>query len=292
MTQARTRTGRRGAERSAGREQRQPARSSEALRAELAAVRAELEACERSRAELCSVLSHDLRNPLTVIVWSTQTLARNLPPDHAGRRPLDAITRASDELSQMLDDLSEAARIREGRLRLANVPCDVAALVGEVVAAGRPAAQAKDLAIEVDVSPGLASIYCDRPRVARVLARLLANAVRITPRGGALAVRAAPSDDFGDESTREAGVCLSVQDGGPGVPEDERASYFDLPRAPPPGEPRRARGQSPALALFVARGVVEAHGGRMWIEGEPGRSRCVLTLPAGSESEGEEAAAE
>jgi signal transduction histidine kinase len=266
-----TRSGRKRAPPTAERRtERRLERRCEALRAELAAL-------ERDRAELCSVLSHDLRNPLTVVVWSTQLLARRIGPEDASRRHLDAVTRAAEELNQMLHDLSDAARIPDGRLptALSLEPCEPAALVEQVVTSIRPSAENKHLTFTVTVAGGLPSLRCDRERIARVLGWLLANAVRRTPRGGALSLRAAASTGGGAPSLR-----IVVEDGGPHIAPEDRAAIFRFPSAPPSGTARRPRAMSPTLALFVARGVAEAHGGELDLDGDPAHgARFVLTLP-------------
>jgi signal transduction histidine kinase len=240
----------------------------------------EIEALERDRAELCSVLSHDLRNSLTVVLWSAQSLARSLPPDHPGRRQLEGIHRAGGDIELMLDDLSDVSRVCDGRLRLDVSPHQVASLIDEAALATQRPRQDKEIALDVQIAEGLGPVRCDQRLVTRVLRHLLAGAVAMTPKKHTVVVRAGPLEGEDGE------VCLSVEDAGPGIPEDKRASLFDLPSAPPFGEPRRPRGPFPGLALFVARGIVEAHGGRLWVEGEAGRgSRFVLTLPAAWEKE-------
>lgn len=242
-------------------------------------LREELDALERSRAELCSALSHDLRNPLSVVVWSAQLLSRRITPEDAARRHLDAIARAAEEMNQILHDLSDAARIPDGRLAaaLALEHGEIGPLVDQAAAPSRPQAAGKELALTLDAGPEVGSLSCDRERITRVIGGLIATAVRRTPRGGSVTVRAerGPSAAGGEE------VRVTVEDGGPEIPEADRASLFELPLAPPPGEVRRAKPVSHAVSLFVARGVAEAHGGRMALEGAPGGgARFVLTLPA------------
>jgi signal transduction histidine kinase len=281
MTHPKTRAAAGGVAPRRGRKRAAPADRSSTERllgARSDALRAEIAALERDRAELCSVLSHDLRNPLTVVVWSAQMLARRLPPEDASRRALDAVARAADEMNQMLLDLSDAARIHDGRLpaALALEACEPAALVEQAAASTRVMAQSKALTITLDVPPELPPLLCDRERIARVLGGILGNAARRTPRGGAVSVHAARVGDGGRDALR-----IVVEDGGPEIAREDRATLFSLPAAPSPGAPRRPRTMTPAIALFVARGVVEAHGGELDLESEPGQgARFVLTLPA------------
>jgi signal transduction histidine kinase len=249
-------------------------------------LRRELDILEHARAELCSVLSHDLRNPLTVVVWSGQVLARALPPGDPARRHVDTIARATEEMNQILFDLSDVARIVERRLgaSLAIEPGAVGALVEQAIAPNRGLVQSKEIALAVDVAPGLRELHCDRERVSRLLSGLVGSAARRTPKHGTVAVRVAGFVDvgFGDGAPivtgGHEGLRVTVEDAGPDIPAEDRAALFALPVAPLPGAPRRPRTQ--AVSLYVARGIIEAHGGRMWLEGRPDRgSRFVFTLP-------------
>ena len=227
----------------------------------------------RDLAEILSVLSHDLRNPLTAMVWNVPALRRSLTPDHPGRRPLEVVARSNDEIARMLDDMSDAARILLGELpgKLHPEACDFSALVTEAVTSLRPTAEARQLELSVEIAPGLGEVVCDRERVARVVSRLLGRAVRVAPKGSAVTVRVGADVDD---------VRVSVEDAGPCVPQEDRASIFDLPAAPTSSGERRPRGAGQGLSLFVARGVIEAHGGQVWVEGKSGASRFVFTFPA------------
>ncbi len=263
MTVAKIKTREKRAPASAGREQRRLERRCDALRAEVHAL-------ERARAELCSVLSHDLRNPLTLIHWNSQLLGRHLP-EGSPQRLLDTMKRAALEMSQILDDLSDASRIPDGRLVLHFSHGALAELIEGAVAPSRAGAAAKEITLAVEVEAGLGEACWDHDRLGRVLAGLVAGALRRTPRGGSMGVRAHLAEGL---------VHLTVEDSGMEIPEAERASLFELPPAAPPGVSRGARALSPALGLFVARGVVEAHGGHIAFTGEPGRgSRFVLAVP-------------
>jgi signal transduction histidine kinase len=231
------------------------------------------------RAELCSALSHDLRNPLTVIVWSAQILGRKMPPEDASRHHLDAISRAAEELNNMLHDLSDAARIADGRMSTALVleAVDVAALIDQAVAPTRALVKSKDLALSVEVSPELGAISWDKERVTRLLAGLVANAARRTPKSGRILVQASPAGLGERAATR-----IVIEDGAPDIPDRERATLFDLPAAPQAGAQRKPRALSPAIGLYVAKGIIEAHGGKMGLErvAQGEGTRFVVVLPA------------
>jgi signal transduction histidine kinase len=238
--------------------------------------RAELAMLERDRAEIFSALANDLRNPLTAVVWSIEMLARRIDPDDSSRRLLDIATRTTEEMDLMLQDLIDAALILDGRLPMSLVlePYEPAALVEQAAASVRIPPWSKTLTITLDVSAGLPPIVCDRERIARVVGGLLANVVRRTPRGGTVSARASRLAKGGRDALR------IVMEGGQAIDPHGRATLFSLPAAPAPGAPRRAPTMSRAIALFVARGIVEAHGGKLDLEGERGPSaRFVLTLP-------------
>jgi signal transduction histidine kinase len=281
MTQSKTKAAAGGDAPSSGRKRAAPTPDRRALRRlerRVEALRAELEALERDRAELCSVLSHDLRNPLTVVVWSTQILARRIGPEDASRRHLDAVARAAEELNQMLHDLSDAARIPDGRLptSLSLEPCEPAALVEQAVASIRPSVESKRLAFTVAVAEGLPALRCDRERIARILGSLLSSAVRRTPRQAAVSLRVG----FADTHPPGRMLRIVVEDCGPEVTPEDRDAAFRFPSAPPPGGHRRPRAMGPALSFFVARGVAEAHGGELDLQSDPDHgARFVLTLP-------------
>ncbi len=232
------------------------------------------EARQPGRGLLFSQLSHDLRNPLSVMLVSAQMLKRQLPAEHAARRYVDAVERGSEELNQILDELSDTARIEDGCLRdvLRAEPVDLPALLEEAVAVSRPLAESKHLALTTRADAAVGPIVCDRARIRRVIGCLVAGAVRITPKHGAVAV------EVGRD--RGGAARLVITDGGPSVPAASQASLFELPSGKIPATARRATPQGSALTLFVARHVVEAHGGTMTATHEEGKGTTfVVTLP-------------
>ncbi len=212
----------------------------------------------RAREDLLAIVSHDLRNPLGVVLASTALLLKsNLPPDkqERARRQVEAIQRAGNRMNRLIRDLLDFASIQAGRLSVSKHPQDVAAMVNEVLEVTEPLAAAKSHRLVADVALELA-IKCDHDRVIQLFSNLVGNAVKFTPDGGTITVRAAP--DSGS-------VRFSVTDTGPGISADELPYVFDRYY-----QAQRRNRDGIGLGLSIARGIVEAHGGRIWAESEEG----------------------
>lgn len=237
------------------------------------ALRAELAASERRRAELLSLIAHDLKSPLTPLLLCVKALIRAIPPDHAARRNVELAVRAADELGAAVDELSDLAGLALGHLPIADhlAPAGVGEMIAEALEATRR--RVADRRVDVAVADGLPAVVCVRHRLVRVLVELMSRALRVTGRDAVVAVRARGADD--------GAVVISVTDGGPAVPEAHRAAFFALPAS---STQQRATGQERAISLHVARGLVEAQGGRMEMESEDGRGTTVSLTLAGDEA--------
>ena len=231
------------------------------------------EAAEARRADLLAIASHDLRNPLGVVLVTTTMLARELTEPHQVRQ-VDAIKRAASEMNQIVEDLVDAANIDSGSLPLGQDVHDAAAIIDGAVTAATQAINSRSITIETTIGRDLPLLYVDRYRVLQVFSRLVSNALRFMSKSGSISIGA---ERFG------SGVKFSVTDSGPGIPESQRAFVFS--RRPPP---ERRSCQGTGLGMFVAKGIVEAHGGRIELTSEVGRGSTIsFTLPAvGSASDG------
>ena len=217
----------------------------------------------RAREDLLAIVSHDLRNPLGVVLASTALLLKsNLPLDkqERARRQVEAIQRAGNRMNRLIRDLLDFASIQAGRLSVSKHPQDVAAMVDEVLEVTEPLATAKSHRLVADVAPELA-IRCDHDRVIQLFSNLVGNAVKFTPDGGTITVRAI-RDDRADNGI----VRFSVTDTGPGISADELPHVFDRYY-----QAQRRNRDGIGLGLSIARGIVEAHGGRIWAESEEGK---------------------
>jgi signal transduction histidine kinase len=224
-------------------------------------------ASEREQAEILTVVSHDVRNPLSAILVSLRILDRTIPPGTEGRRQLDAIQRSAEEINHVIQDLLDATTIETSSLMLGAKPCDVAPLVDAALASVAVAAAQKPLVLKKEVSPDLPRVLVDRDRAVQALSNLLGNAVKFTPKGGEITLRAEPSG---------TGALFSITDTGPGIPDDLLGELFGK------YSPKRGPStQGSGLALFVAKGIVDAHGGRIWAESRLGHgSTFFVALPS------------
>lgn len=220
----------------------------------------------RTRDELLAIVSHDLRNPLGAIISGLAMIREfSLPPEKQ-TAVLSAIERAAQRMDRLTSDLLDSARVDAGLFEV-RVECQsVYELVEQSVAVHNLRAENAGLTLETSLPPGLPEIMADGPRILQALENLVANAIRHTPRGGTVAI----------EARAEAGsVTISVSDTGVGVPESHHATVFERYRQGP-DEQRGASG----LGLPIAKGIVEAHGGRIWLESEAGKgARFSFSIP-------------
>jgi signal transduction histidine kinase len=165
--------------------------------------RANAEAAVRARDEVVSIVSHDLRNPLSTVTMAASFLLETSPPGGewaTARQQLEMIKRGSDRMNRMIQDLLDIARIESGGLTIERAQIAVQPLMDEVAAMARPAAEKHGQRLEYRVANGLPAIAADRDRLFQVFSNLVDNAVKFTPRagtlveahGGDIAVKSAP----------------------------------------------------------------------------------------------------
>ena len=239
-------------------------------RTRLTRVAAEASALAESdalKSALLASLSHDLRTPLAVIKASSSSLLDSSVAWDADSRSefLLAIDEETDRLARMVDNLLDLTRIEGGTLHPDKSWYDIAELVADV--ANRPAVRSPDHPLRVDIQPDLPLVCFDYVKIAQVLVNLIENAVKYTPPGTPIVVTA--------RAARDA-VELAVTDSGPGIPANELDRIFD----PFYRSPRNARVPGTGIGLAIARGFVEAHGGRIRVESRPGGGASFrFTLP-------------
>jgi signal transduction histidine kinase len=218
-----------------------------------------------ARRQLVAWASHDLRTPLASMQAMLEALEDGLaPPD----RYLPAMREQVRALGLLVDDLFELARIDAGAVTLELREAPLAGLVAAALRGLEAEAQARHVALSAHID-GDPPVFCAPDKVERVLFNLLTNALRHTPSDGSVAVVV---ESLGEE------VCVSVEDSGEGIPSDAARRVFDRFWR---GDRARSREKGGAgLGLAIARGLVEAQGGRIWAENRPeGGARISFTLP-------------
>jgi signal transduction histidine kinase len=223
------------------------------------------------RDDFLSIVSHDLRNLLSGIVLSATLLSQSAPDGKDGVATLAAterIQRYAARMNRLIGDLLDVGSIDAGRLAVAPTRGDLTALVTEALDMFRAAAAAKSIALEAErlERPLLADF--DHDRVLQVLANLITNAIKFTAQGGTILVRCERAGDA---------ILFAISDNGAGIPDTMLEPVFE--RFWQVGKnDRRGLG----LGLYISRCIVEAHGGRIWVESKLGEgSRFCFTLPAG-----------
>ncbi|MCI0672484.1 MAG: ATP-binding protein [Myxococcaceae bacterium] len=244
-----------------------------ALRAALALDNARLyqtaQQAIRARDDVLGVVAHDLRNPLNTIATSASLTLRTESLEEQGRRRLELITRSATQMDHLIQDLLDVTRIEAGSLAIERRSEDVASLVGEVRESFLSLAQQKQLRFECEAEDEVPPVQADRRRVLQVLSNLLGNALKFTPPGGRITLKGAR---VGED------VRFSVSDSGPGIPEEQREHVFDRF-----WQAKETAHAGAGLGLAIAKGLVEAHGGRIWVESTPGEgSTFFFTLPIAS----------
>jgi signal transduction histidine kinase len=252
------------------RELRDLADSANEMAAALEHARTERDDADRARRNLIASVSHDLRTPLTSLRLLVEAIDDGVVagPEETG----EALRRAKQHvatLSTLVDDLFELARLEAGDISWTLSQVGVAELIDETVEAFRPQAEQKGLVLNESVPSDVAPVRGNPEKLQRVLYNLMQNAVRHTPQDGTVTLRAERDDGF---------VRIEVADDGDGIPPDQAEHVFE--RFFRGGDGAR-NGTGAGLGLSISRAIVEAHGGRIWIEpGEQRGTRVVFTVPA------------
>ena len=239
------------------------------LAAELRRLEAQHEV-QRLRSELISAVSHELRTPLGFIKsYATTLLRENAPIAPATRRHfLEIIDEETDKLEQMIDDLLDASRLQAGRLPIERQPVALEDLVGRAVEKMRPTLAASGHTITLRLPPGEVRVLADALRIEQVLDNLLENAGRYSEPASPVEVSLLAEDGQ---------ALISVTDRGNGLAPAELEQIFEPFYRGPNAKQSGIRGAG--LGLAICRGIVEAHGGRIWGETGHDRMTFALTLP-------------
>ena len=233
----------------------------------------ELRRLERVRRDFVANVSHEFKTPLTAIQGFAETLLNGALDDKANRKHFVEIIREhARRLARLTDDLLKLSRIEAGRLELEIRPIRIDALVNGCVETTRLNAEARGLEIQVDLPENAPAVRGDGAQLGEVLQNLLDNAVQYTPAGGKIEVKARSNGHD---------VTFTVTDTGIGIPESDLERIFERFYRVDAARSREAGGTG--LGLAIARHIVEAHGGRIWVESAIGQgSRFHFSIPSAS----------
>ncbi len=263
------------------------------LNAQLASTNKELELrnqdverANRLKSEFLASMSHELRTPLNAIIGFSDLLAEQTAGalSQKQQRFVNHIQQGARHLLALINDILDLSKVEAGRLELNRENVPIALVLAEVFTGIRPAAAAKSIAVHSSVAPD-AAVFADRIRFKQILLNLLSNAVKFTPDGGKIWVEAVE---------RRGRITVSVSDTGLGIPIEEQEAIFDAFHQA--GATTKGIKEGTGLGLAITKRLVEEHGGRIWVESEPGKgARLSFTIAAGrswpEEEPHEEAAA-
>ena len=228
----------------------------------------------RARDDMMGIVSHDLRNPASAVKMLARSIlaeAReraDIPDDVVER--VEVMLQAAAQIDALIQDLLDVTRLEAGRLTVAPRNVAPVPLVEAALYAMRALAESSGVALTAAYDEALPMVYADPERVTQLLSNLVGNALKFTPAGGRVEVRVQP---YGE------GAIVSVVDDGEGIPDDQLPHVFE--RFYQVSGSRSGARHGAGLGLPIARGIVEAHGGTIWIESAHGRGTTVrFTLPA------------
>ena len=247
---------------------RQRTRALAESEAQLRAKNVELERQSHIRTEFVSIAAHELRTPLTSIVGYLDLFSEGrfgeLP--QLAERPIRSVRRNAHRLKRLVDDMLSVSRIDAGRLTLRREPVDLGDMVRDVVTELMPLAQAREQKLEAKIQ-SVDRIEADRDKLHQIAVNLVSNAIRYTPESGeiSISVDEAPSARYPGGWAR-----LRVRDNGIGISEEDRQRIFDPFLHPMPVRHHTsALPDSAGLGLYIARGLIELHGGLITVDSQP-----------------------
>jgi signal transduction histidine kinase len=223
----------------------------------------------RARDEVVAVVSHDLRNPLNAVLIASTVLAEYGDATRLSerdRKQVEIIRRSAEQMTALAQDLLEVSSLESGSVQMSPRPCAPSVLVCAAEDMFRPVAEEKGVALVVGNAADVPPAQADYGRMLQVFGNLVGNAVKFTPAGGRVEVGAERAVDY---------VRFWVRDTGPGIEREHLPRLFDRF-----WQARRGSGAGAGLGLSIAKSIVEAHGGQIWVESTPGEgSTFHFTLP-------------
>jgi signal transduction histidine kinase len=235
--------------------------------------RASVDATEL-RDHVLGIVAHDLRNPLATILLNAAALKRyGADPERRSQKRGDAIHRAATRMNRLIQDLLDVAVMESGQLTIERARLSARDLIVGAVDMQRPLASSLSLELRVDLDREVPEILGDRDRLLQVFENLIGNAIKFTNAGGCITVGA---------TSRDQEVIFRVADTGPGIAPENLPRVFDRF-----WQATSTNRQGAGLGLPITKGIVEAHGGRIWVESTPSRGAIFsFTIPKATTEQG------
>jgi signal transduction histidine kinase len=230
----------------------------------------QLEEASRHKSQFLANMSHELRTPLNAILGYTELILDNIYGDTPAkmRDVLDRVQKNGKHLLGLINDVLDLSKIEAGQLTLTLTDYSLKDVVHSVFSAVEPLAAEKKLAFKVEVEPNLPAGHGDERRLTQVLLNLVGNAIKFTDTGEVAIAASAQNGSF----------TVAVRDTGPGIAEADRARIFEEFQQADSSVTRKKGGTG--LGLPISRRIIEMHGGKLWVESDPGRgSTFSFTLP-------------
>jgi len=222
----------------------------------------------RARDEMVGVVSHDLRNPVAAVKMLSRTLLRAGEADgKEANESIELIAQAAEQMDALIRDLLDVNSLDAGKLKISAAPVDPSVLLTGSLQTLRPLVEEKGISLDLQLETSLPKVMADRERIQQTLSNLVGNAIKFSQAGSKIVVLTRRDQD---------GVIISVLDNGKGIAPEHMPRVFDRY-----WQSSRTDRQGAGLGLAIAKGIVEAHGGRIWIESRPGEGTTAsFTLPS------------
>jgi signal transduction histidine kinase len=245
-----------------------------AMNDELGRLYQALEAASHHKSEFLASMSHELRTPLNAIIGFSEVLRMEMagPLNETQRGYVSDVLEAGQHLLSLINDVLDLSKVEAGRMELALSDVSIEETLESGITMHRARADRNDIALRLEVAPDVGFVRADERKVRQVVFNLLSNAVRFTPAGGHVDVTARREHDL---------VEIAVADSGVGIAPGDQARIFEAFHQAAAGA---AAPEGTGLGLALSRRFVELHGGRLWVQSEPGAgSTFRFTLPTGAE---------
>lgn len=227
---------------------------------------------DKLKSDFVANVSHEFRTPLTAVEALTENMLDGLTGQLNDKqlRYIRDIKASADRLARLIDDLLDLSIIESGRMEMKAQSLSISSLLRDVTDTLMPVALEKQIQLDAGPVNGELSAWADRDKIVQVLTNLISNAIKFTPGGGRINV--------GVEKAATGWVQVSVTDTGPGIARSEATRIFDEFYQAIQPDDNKSKGAG--LGLSISKKLVEMHGGRIWVESEPGRGSCFFfTLP-------------